>query len=69
MLSKVRVSYIRVLTDPVHVMLHGILRVREAVLHNDVVLAVLEVTLTVRLAQARRRVVFAWVLLPVNHLH
>ena len=49
-------------------MLHGILRVRKAVLHNDVVLEVLEVTLAVRLAQARRRVVFAGVLLPVNHL-
>ena len=40
-------------------MLHGILRVRKAVLHNDVVLEVLEVTLTVRLAQARRRAVFS----------
>ena len=39
-------------------MLHGILRVRKAVLRDDVVLVVLEVALTVRLAQARRRVVF-----------
>ena len=49
-------------------LLHGILGVREAVLHNNVVLKVLEVTLAVRLAQVRRRVVFAWVLLLVNHL-
>ena len=49
-------------------MLHGILSVREAVLHNNVVLEVLKVTLTVRLAQVRRRVVFARALLPVNHL-
>ena len=49
-------------------MLHGILGVRKAVLHNNVVLKVLEVTLTVRLAQVRRRVVFAGGLLPVNHL-
>ena len=48
-------------------MLHGILGIRKAVLHNNVVLKVLEVTLTVRLAQVRRRV-FAWVLLLVNHL-
>ena len=47
-------------------MLHGILRVRKAVLHDDVVLEVLEVTLTVRLPEARRRVVFVLVLLPVS---
>ena len=41
-------------------MLHGILGIRKAVLHNNVVLEVLEVTLTVRLAQVRRRVGFAW---------
>ena len=52
-------------------MLHGILGVRKAVLHNGVVLEVLEVTLNIRLAQARRRVVFSvsvFVLLPVSHL-
>ena len=51
-------------------MLHGILRVRKAVLHDDVVLEVLEVTLTVRLPEARRVVfsVSVFVLLPVSHL-
>ena len=51
-------------------MLHGILRVRKAVLRDDVRLVVLKVTLTVRLAQARRGValVVSLMVLLVSHL-
>ena len=49
-------------------MLHGILGGSELVLRDHVILVVLEVTLTVRLAQARRGVVFVFVLLLVSHL-
>ena len=51
-------------------MLHGILGDSKLVLRDDVRLVVLEVTLTVRLTQARRGVVFvvSRMLLLVSHL-
>ena len=54
---------------PVHVVLHGILGGGKLVLRDDVVLVVLEVALTVWLAQARQSVVLvAFVLSLVDHL-